>query len=306
MTIFNAALVFAALLLPAREAAALGLSTTMGRVFVNNVPVGSTVSVRDLSGVSYKLTNTSMNAEDVEIAVLKPSAEEGILLPGYEPIPDAGWVWLSQNRFHLAPGQQAVADVMIDIPKDPKHLAKKYQVSLWARSVTEGRFLAVGLKSRLMLDVSSRLMTADEMKRSDQIAENLDFHFSPPDLRLADVPLGRSVDVRKELRKSFKLINLSDKPMRIKLKPIARVLAGLGSAQGVLDDVGTVTPEKPELVVPANSIGIVGFSIKLPDDRALAGKKCRVVLQAELQDQAVPVSAFGQITLDVKKEGDAR
>ncbi|MFA6094010.1 MAG: hypothetical protein WCU88_13750 [Elusimicrobiota bacterium] len=289
--------------LPFQRAQAMGLSTTMGRVFIGNVPLGSTVSLRDLSGISYKITNTSLNAEDVEVSVLPPGKDEGILEPGYEIIPDCRWMWLSQHRFHLAPGQQGVADVIINIPKDVKHLGKKYQVSLWARSVTAGRFLAVGLKSRVMLEISPRLMTLDEIKRSDEIVDSLDFHFSPADMTLEDFPLGKTVNVKERYKKNFKLINLSDKPMRVHLKWISRGLSGLSSMPNVIDDVGSVTPEKTEMTIPANSIGLVAFSTKLPNDPSLAGKKVRLILQAELQDQPVSVSAFGQIIMVGEKGG---
>jgi hypothetical protein len=293
----------AALSAPSGRCLAVGLSTTMGRVFVGNVPVGSTMSLRDLSGVTYKITNTSLNAEDVEIAVLKPEPAEGILLPGYEPLPDSGWAWLSQNRFHLAPGQQAAADVLVHIPKDPKHLAKKYQFSLWARNVTQGRFLAVGLKSRIMLEISHTLASAQEMKKAGELLESLDFHFSPPDLNLAQVPCGGRINVREAFKKGFKLINLSDKPMRVKLKAQSRVLSGLGSMADAIDDAAEIYPEKPEMTIEANSIGLVNFSVRMPEGERFEGRKVRMVLQAELQDYGVPVSAYGQVVATVGCKG---
>ena len=89
----------AALLLAGVPARAGGLATQFGKVFVDNVPVGSTVSLQGFSGIVYRITNTSLNKEDVLVSVLKPDPGEGNLTEGYEAIPDSRWVQLTKTEF---------------------------------------------------------------------------------------------------------------------------------------------------------------------------------------------------------------
>lgn len=287
---------------PAADAA--GLSTTLGRVFVNNVPVGSTVSLRDVSGIVYKVTNTSRSQEQVLVSVLAPDPDpkQRELLEGYEPLPPEAKVWLSNDSFLLAPGQQGASDILIHIPKEPKHLNRKYQFNLWARNDPKGRMIAVGLKSRIMITVAPTLMTREEQRQSQRIIEDLNFHLSPFELNLGEVPIGPDVDVSGDRGKAFKIINLTERDFRVRFKRIERATSGLQTVPGVVDDAVTILPEQEELLVPSNSIGLVRFKVRLPRNAGLAGKKLRGILQAELQDYPVPVSAYGQIFLTAGPE----
>jgi len=284
----------------ASSAQAVGLATNFGNVEVVNVPMGSTVSLRDLTGIVYRIRNTGLNAEDVEVSVIRPDPEREPVWKGYEPIPAAAWVSLAQEKFYLAPGQEGVSDVFLNIPKDERYLGKKFQVWLWARNVAKGRFLAVGLKSRIVFQVASTLQTHEEKKKSDVIIANLDFHLNPPRLDLS-VPRGEKIAVKEKLGKAFKLINLTDKAMKIRLSSLRPGLLGQGAPVGVKEgEAGWLQPDKERLVVEPNSVLVISFSLLIPKNASNTGKFL-LVLKADLEGYPVPVSAYGQVIVDTKE-----
>ncbi|MBI4060605.1 MAG: hypothetical protein HY403_04175 [Elusimicrobia bacterium] len=295
---FWAGLLFAAGL--ASTARAVGLSTNFGNVWVANVPMGSTVSLRDLTGVVYRVTNTGLNAEDVEVSPIRPDASREPVWQGYEAIPDPGWIRLAQDKFYLAPGQEGVSDVFMNIPKDERYLGKKFQVWLWARNVAKDRFLAVGLKSRILIQVASTLQTQEEKKKSEEVIANLDFHLNPPLISLS-APRGEKIAVQERLGKAFKLINLTDKAMRIKVSSLRPGISGQSAPTGVKEGAAHwLAPDKERLTVEPNSVLVIPFSLHIPKD---AGKgKFFLVLKADLEGYPVPISAYGQVIVDTSGE----
>lgn len=285
----------------APEARAAGLSTNLGQATIANVPVGSTISLRDVSGVFYKVTNTARSREEVLASVMNADPARDKMQEGYEPLPPDVKVSLSRNSFVLAPGQQGAADIQVFVPKDPKHLGKKYQFHIYAHGAPDGkRMFAVGLKSRILLNVSSVLMSPEEIQRSQQVIDDLNFHLNPFKIEAGELLMGRRVDVSEELGKSFRIINLSDKDFRVRLKHVSRDKTNLQTVSDVLDDVGIIHPELEEITVAANSIGVVRFSVEARKEPGNAGKKARFILEASLLDYAVPVSAYGQVWVTLK------
>jgi len=134
----------------AQNAYAAGLSTTFGRVKVDNLSIGQAYSMQDEANTPFKIKNTSDFELEIKIDVLIPKESE--LIDGYEPIPDTSWIELEENNFILSQKTEASIDIIIDIPNEEEYRGKKYQVYLWSRTL--GGAIAVGLKSKLLISIA--------------------------------------------------------------------------------------------------------------------------------------------------------
>ena len=282
-------------------AGAIGLATSFGEVFVSNIPLGSTISLREMTGAVYRVTNTSLSPSEISMTVKAPE-EADTLKPGYEPIPDIGWVTLSENNAYLAANQEKVADVLFNIPKDEKYVDKKYQFHILAAQKTAGTsMLAVAIKSRLLIHTAPSLETIVERKEAKQIIDQINFYLMPASIQLEDFPLGKKVQVKAEFKKAFKIINVSDKPMNIEIESIRRAISGISAMPDVEDgQPSLVEPEVKELTIEENAIGVIPFSIHIPDEEQYRGKSYFFVIRASLKGYAVPISAYGRIVVTTK------
>jgi len=281
---------------------AIGVASPFGEVVIKNAPVGTEFKLRDYVGIPYRIINTSLTPEILEVLVLNGATEQ--LRPGYENLPDPKWVWLSKSEFDLGPGGEGLADVFISIPRDDKYLGKKYQVQLWGRTKagSGGRLLGTGVQSRLLIQTAYDFQTPQEAKKTAEIKASLEFYFKPSELRLSNFPTGRSISVKSDFKKSFKIVNFNEEPIKLALRSLdtSRSFALLpdGFKIGRPD---WVRLEKSSLTVPPDSIGEINFSVNIPDLPENKGQKYYFIVEAVLQGYEVPVSAYGRVAVETKK-----
>jgi hypothetical protein len=188
---------------------AVGLRTPLGQLAVSGLKIGKSYSLKALINRTYELINTGDEPLDVGIASEKPTSGE--IIPGCEPVPDTKWVSLEKTRFVIGPSQVAKTDVVVTIPNEERYLGKKYLVVLASR--TQGNApIQIGLRSRLVLEVSSTPPSVDELRQklSKPKYKNLSFDVSPYETVVEDFPLGREVDLLKEKNVKLKVINPND------------------------------------------------------------------------------------------------
>ncbi|NQT07430.1 MAG: hypothetical protein HQ575_07825 [Candidatus Omnitrophica bacterium] len=129
---------------------AMGLSTTFGRVRVDNLMAGQRYSMQRDGDAPFIIKNTSNFELKLKMDVVIPSENE--LVEGYEAIPDAGWINVQGDSFNLPPESDLSTDIIITVPDDDIYKGKKYQVYIWSH--TEGGAIAVGLKSKLLISIA--------------------------------------------------------------------------------------------------------------------------------------------------------
>lgn len=281
---------------------AIGVASPFGEVIVKNTPVGVEVNLRNYAGVPYRVINTSLTPETIEILVINGDAAQ--LRKGYEPIPDPSWVRLGRSEFELGPGGEGVTDLFISVPKENKYLGKKYQVMLWARTKARagGRLFGTGIQSRLLIQTAFDFKTPEQVKKASELTASLEFYFKPSEIKLGDFPLGKEVPMKKTYGKSFKIVNFHDKAIKLHLRSL-----GLSLSYALLPPGFTVAPldwirvEKGVLSVAPDSIGEVNFFIKIPDKPENRGQKYYFILEGILQGYEVPLSAYGRIALETAK-----
>lgn len=281
---------------------AIGVASPFGEVVIKNAPVGTEIKLRDYVGVPYRIINTSLTPEILEVLVLNGATEQ--LREGYENIPDPKWVWLSKSEFDLGAGGEGLADVFISIPKDDKYLGKKYQVQLWGRTKagSSGRLLGTGVQSRLLIQTAYDFKTPQEAKKAAELKTSLEFYFKPSEIGLSDFPTGRNVSARGEFKKSFKIVNFNDEPIKLDLRSldVSRSFALLPGGFKI-GRPEWLRLEKSSLTVPPDSIGEINFSVNIPKLPENKGQKYYFIIEAVLQGYEVPVSAYGRVAVETEK-----
>jgi hypothetical protein len=137
----------------APAAAKQGLSTNFVEVLVEGVPAGSRYVIAE------KLVDVKNNGDEavrVKLEAEEPTA--GLMRPGYEPIPDPGWVGFEPRTIEIKPGETVTAKVVLYAPDDPAYVGKRFQAMLYIHPV-EGAGavgVAVGLKPRLMFSIAPK------------------------------------------------------------------------------------------------------------------------------------------------------
>lgn len=129
-----------------------GLSTSFVEAKLENLELGKTYSVKEMTKREVVVKNTTTD-KTVPVKIEPEAPTEGNLVPGYEPIPDISWVKVTPDYFEaVAPGTSAKADVFITIPQDAKYHGKKYQVYIYSHTAGQAMF-RVGLMSRVFLHI---------------------------------------------------------------------------------------------------------------------------------------------------------
>lgn len=139
-----------AIFLLSQLAYAMGLSTTFGKVSVDNIPIGQTYSMEKDANTPFVIENTSDIELVLKIDVIAPKESE--LVEGYEPIPDTAWIALEKENLILPPESKVSTDVIITIPNDERYRGKRYQVYLWSHTI--GGAIGIGLKSKLLIAIA--------------------------------------------------------------------------------------------------------------------------------------------------------
>mgnify|MGYP001596055067 CR=1 FL=1 len=282
--------------------AAIGIASPFGEVVVKNATVGMEFNLRSYAGIPYRVINTSLTAEPIEILVLNGASSE--LRKGYDPIPDPSWVRLGKSEFELGPGGEGVTDVFISIPKENRYLGKKYQVTLWARTKAQagGRLFGTGVQSRLLIQTAYDFKTPEEIKKTSELTASLEFYFKPAEIKLVDFPLGKEIHAKKVFGKSFKIVNFHDQAIKMLLREIdaSRSYALLPSGFKVAPS-DWLRLERGELNVEPDSIGEINFLIKIPDLPENRGQKYYFIVEGVLQGYEVPLSAYGRVSLETAK-----
>lgn len=141
-------LTLCAILISARVAHAMGLSTSFGRIIVENIRIGQSYSMQD-NGTPFMIENTGKERLKLKIDILIP--EEAELIEGYLPLPDREWIVIGEDSFILPPQSKISTDIIITIPDDERYRGRKYQAYIWSH--TEGA-IAIGLKSKLLIEIA--------------------------------------------------------------------------------------------------------------------------------------------------------
>ena len=106
-----------------------GIKFNYTRIFVENLPIGNTISMKKIAKLPLRITNKFSEPMLVVFSLEKPVND---LIPGFEAIPDTGWVTTEYKSITVPALAEIESDVIIRLPDDAKLLGKKFQVNISA------------------------------------------------------------------------------------------------------------------------------------------------------------------------------
>jgi hypothetical protein len=296
-------LMAAALAILAATVNASGLRTPFGEVVVRNLKIGQTYSLFKLVNLPLRVVNTGEDDTDLWIETIRVSSSE--IKEGYEPIPALDWVRVERGSFTVAPNREAATDLIVTIPNDPALMGRRFQADIWSHTHSARGSVAIGLQSHLLLHIDSTPPTEDELKKKfvDDALANLDFTVLPVNDAIADVPIGREVDLRKERKLTIKLINPNEKALNFRVRSIPAWESLLTAPAGfaVAPNAQWLRPDKEVVRVEGNSIGAAGLRLTLPDDPKLSGTHLFFVVSIEVLEQRIPTHVYYRLMVDTAR-----
>ncbi len=291
------------LLIAAMNAQAAGLRTPFGEVIIKNLKIGQTYSMYKLVNLPIRIINTGDETTDLIIQTIKTQPDE--LKPGYVPIPSLDWVRVEKSSFTLDPNREAVSDVIISIPNDPKLLGRKFQADIWSHTYGPRAFL-VGLRSQLLLHVDSTPPSDEELKKRfvDESLSNLDFTVMPVNALVSDIPLGRDMDLRKDRKLTIKIVNPNDRELdfRVRSIPTWESMILPPSGYEAADDPKWLQGEKEILKIEGNSIATTSLRLNIPDSPRTRGKHLFFIVSFEVLQQKIPTRMYYRLLVDTEND----
>ncbi len=285
-----------------KASASRGLSTKFAEVEVKNLQIGRTYSLQKLVNLPLRISNTGTDAVDLKVTVWPPGGGEE--KPGYEPIPNTNWISLSQSSFTVYPNMDAATDVIISVPNDEKLLGRRFVAYLWTESQNKG-FLGVGLKSRLLISISSKKPTAEELKKKfvEKTLGNLNFSFAPMEIMAQnEIPLGKRVEL-KDFKADLRLSNPNEEAYHFHVQPVGiweTSIAAPGGYAPAPDPKWLVVP-RPDFKADAYSFTPLNLQLNIPDKPEYHGKSFILILRAEILEEGIPAYSYAKILLRTKK-----
>lgn len=285
----------------------IGLAMRFVDVTMENVEPGTHINLRVARNLPLVVYNQDTeNPANVIVEAVPPNPRE--MKDGYEPIPSPHWLQAVPNRFSLGPKASASADIILDVPNDPKLVGHHYEVILWVhtdqqRQTREGTGVMVqaGLRSRFRLSIGT--MGPASLQREKALKKlatiNTNFSLSPQTQFIKDIPLGKSVDLKLEKRAGLKVVNESDDPVELKIRPAAQdpnVAPEAGYEYAPDPKWISVSPEK--LKVEGNSIKQLMLKVTIPDKPQYHHKRYMFLIQTSLSDDSLPLQYNNMIYID--------
>jgi hypothetical protein len=272
----------------------MGLRTPFGEVVVRNLKIGQTYSLYKLVNMPLRLVNTGDQSVDVEVLTIKsPPSEVKI---GYDAIPSTDWVRVETASMTVAPNREVASDVIISIPNDPALLGRRFEADILSHTIPGRSAYAVGLQSKLLMQIDSTPPTEEELKKKfvDERVADLDFTILPLDGAVSDVPLGRSVDLRRERKIAIKLINPNDRTLNFRVRSIPvweSVIVPPEGFEGAYNPQW-LKPESDVVKVDGNSIRETSLTLNIPDEERNRGKRFLFIASFDLLEQKISTHVY--------------
>jgi hypothetical protein len=286
----------------------LGIALRFVDITLENVSPGTSVNLRVLKNLPMVVQNLDHEAGvDVIISAVLPNAKE--MKDGYEPIPDPAWVKILPDHFHLGAAASAAADVLLTVPDDPKLIGHHYECIIWARTDRRdapqngGVVFQAGLRNRLRVSIGT--MGPESLQREKalkKLAEiNTDFTISPDNLFANGIPVGKMVDLKRERKASFKIINQADTAIELKISPVQadpNIIPQSGYENA--PDPAWLTIEPRQVKVEGNSIKELKLSLRFPDGPQERGKKYMFLIKTTLSDESLPLAYYNMLYISTE------
>ncbi|OGS20173.1 MAG: hypothetical protein A2252_11020 [Elusimicrobia bacterium RIFOXYA2_FULL_39_19] len=282
-----------------------GLSTPCGAMYLGNLKIGQTYSLQQCLGFPFNVTYNGQSMADIKLELQAPTTTSA---DGFEPIPDLKWVSIQKDNFSLDPGQTAETDALITIPNDEKLMGKKYRILIYPYSGVPkesgpGIAFGVGLKCKLDLEIAAKPPSAQEIMniRKQQLGGVVSVLVTPERMFLMDFPLGKKVNIKSKYNETIKIVNSSDRKLKITLKSLNVVKDGFFAPAGYkeAENPEWLTFSKSDIIINKNSIKEIPVFINIPEDKK--GEKWYFIVSVDVNSEIRNVRYYTRIYVEPVK-----
>lgn len=278
---------------------AAGLTANFGEVLIDKLQIGHSFSIRDKANLPYIVTNVSNNPIDIKVEVIVPKSKD--LKKGYDPIPDPSWIKLEKNFFTLNPKEQGTTDIVFNIPNDEKLLGKKFDAIIYPYTY-EG-ILKIGVNSHILFTIDTVKTPYVVYPDTKTFKDKNAFDLSPMAMQVKDIPLGKTVDLKKHDGTILKITNTTDQKVKffmntIKVKNSA---ATLKKEYEDTPDPLILSFSEEVLTIDPKQAKEVGLYLTFPNDKKYAGKNYMFVIAVVLGEQEAPLVRYAYVYVTTKK-----
>ncbi|MBI4370463.1 MAG: hypothetical protein HY547_09575 [Elusimicrobia bacterium] len=284
---------------------ALGVKTITGKIHLEGVPVGTPISLYNVSGQVYRVTNTSEVPYEFNIDLEPPGS--GDQIGSFEVLPNFNWVRMAQNNYLLAPGQEALIDIIFDFPADSSLFGRRFVCFVVSGNVSkpeQGMGVSAKVKSKFTMVLRHDYMTPEQKEKITKIRQRVDFEMKPSLIHLDDFPKGKKLAMDKDLKKAFKIINPNDYSLKMTIEPFSAKEAAMIPKEGYAEgSMQWIQVHGKEFEIEADNIFKIPVSIEIPKTEKRT--HFMFVIKITLAGYDVPVSSYGRIYV-ITKDGEQK
>jgi len=285
---------------------AAGLSSPNASMYLGNLKIGQTYSLRQLLGYPFKATYKGRSMADLSISVIALSTATS---DGYEPIPSNDWIEIERSHFSLDPGQTAETDILIKIPDDTAHLDKKYIVIIQPQSGAPrasgaGIVFGTALRCQLRLDIAALPPTPDEIRQLRRLrhGQSVGVVVSPERIFVNEIEAGKKIDVKKTFGDVIKIVNSSDFDVEAVIESADPAKFGMFAPSGyeTAPDHKWLVPAKRKIKIQKNRIAEAPVTINIPSGPEHEGKSYYFAIAVTVKSPIREVNHLVRFFVDMK------
>jgi len=257
--------VFAAL----KGTAIIGVGVNFATIVLEKVSPGGVYNIRTLQRIPYTITNAGTGEANIVVVIDQPGPTE--LKKGYEPIADPSWIKVVPNEFTLGPNEKMKCDVILSVPEDQKLVGRSFQAMIMAKSI--GDTFAAAAADRFYFSVGVEGPEEFQKAKKKKTLAVLNFDVDPQELYLS-VPLGKKVDVLKDLDKAITVLNKGKQKLLIKAESVPmEPETRLAVNYEFTPSTGFVSFKPAEFKVGSKAIKEERMFIEIPNEEQHRNKK---------------------------------
>lgn len=195
---------------PAASEPHAGIKSNYSKVFVQNLPIGQTVSIKELVNLPLTISHHYDKPTYISITTEKPQTPK----EGFEAIPDPNWIQVEATSMTLAANTEAKLDVKVSIPNDEALLGRKFQafINVFTPGESFGGAISYGyqIKGNFLFTIAP-VRNEEGLKSALEHPSDAAFALFPPRVNLFNVLPGMTIKVLSPERKKITLTNNSSK-----------------------------------------------------------------------------------------------
>ncbi len=254
------------------------ISTSFVEVLIQNLQPGKSHGLEKIAKYPYKLKNKSN--KKIKVRVRAVYSGKRYLRKKFNHIPDINWVEINPEILEIEPGEEGVADIIINIPDKEQCYNKRYQVNILAETVNIDKNrkafrIGLALESFLLFTTLKKGFT---IKHSPKPI-NLNYELVPGHLNITNIQIKNTHKLIKN-DYELKVINsdTNDINLNVEVLKVSNTLAQLRRGYEDIHKLSMIKLQTRTIFLKKGEQGIIKFQFHIYDKEIFKNKKYQFVL----------------------------